>query len=240
VLTKVRQMALPKIEALGTIEASIVDDTGFPKQGKHSVGVARQYCCQLGKQDNCQAVVSLSVAKQHASLPIAHRLYLPEAWADDPDRRMKAKVPESIAFKTKPQIALDQLRAAHAAGIPVGTMLADAGDGYDSQYRDGITKLELLYAVGIRPNVLMWKGRCHSAGARSGWRETVTAAAACAADFHQGAGSQPGGQVLMVTLGHRRRLANASIHSRTTIEKIGVPSSICRGSVNSDSHATRL
>jgi SRSO17 transposase len=157
VLTKVRQMALPKIEALGAIEASIIDDTGFPKKGKHSVGVARQYCGQLGKQDNCQAVVSLSVANHHASLPVAHRLYLPEVWANDPDRRKQAKVPEDIVFKTKPQIALDQLRAAHAAGIPLGTVLADSGYGYDSQFREGITKLGLLYAVGIQSNVLMWK-----------------------------------------------------------------------------------
>jgi SRSO17 transposase len=157
VLTKVRQMALPKIEALGAIEASIIDDTGFPKKGKHSVGVARQYCGQLGKQDNCQAVVSLSIANHHASLPIAHRLYLPQSWADDPDRRKTAKVPEDIVFKTKPQIALEQLKAAHAAGIPLGTVLADAGYGYDSQFRDGITKLGLHYAVGIQSNVLMWK-----------------------------------------------------------------------------------
>jgi SRSO17 transposase len=157
VLTKVRQMALPKIEALGAIEASIIDDTGFPKKGKHSVGVARQYCGQLGKQDNCQAVVSLSVANHHASLPVAHRLYLPEVWANDPDRRKQAKVPEDIVFKTKPQIALDQLRAAHAAGIPLGTVLADSGYGYDSQFREGITKLGLLYAVGIQSNVLMWR-----------------------------------------------------------------------------------
>jgi SRSO17 transposase len=115
VLSKVRLMALPKIEALGAIEASIIDDTGFPKKGKHSVGVARQYCGQLGKQDNCQAVVSLSVANHHASLPVAHRLYLPEVWANDPDRRKQAKVPEDIAFKTKPQIALDQLCAAHVS-----------------------------------------------------------------------------------------------------------------------------
>jgi SRSO17 transposase len=85
VLAKVHQMALPKIEALGAVKASIIDDTGFPKKDKHSVGVARQYCGQLGKQDNCQAVVSLSVANHHASLPVAHRLYLPQTWANDPD-----------------------------------------------------------------------------------------------------------------------------------------------------------
>jgi SRSO17 transposase len=156
-LTTVRQMVLPKIEARGAIEASIIDDTGFPKKGKHSVGVARQYCGQLGKQDNCQAVVSLSVANHHGSLPIAHRLYLPGSWADDPERRAKAKIPEDIVFQTKSQIALDQLKNAHAAGIPLGTVLADSGYGYDSQFRDGVTKLGLLYAVGIQSNVLMWK-----------------------------------------------------------------------------------
>ena len=90
--------------------AWIVDDTGFPKKGRHSVGVARQYCGQLGKQDNCQVAVTLSVANEHASLPVAFRLYLPEAWADDPARRAKAGVPEDVAFRTKPQIALEQFR----------------------------------------------------------------------------------------------------------------------------------
>jgi SRSO17 transposase len=106
----------------------------------------------------------LSVANRHASLPVAHRLYLPEAWANDPDRRKQAKVPEDIVFKTKPQIALDQLQAAHGVGIPLGTVLADSGYGYDSQFREGITKLgrastrgRVLYAVGIQSNVLMWK-----------------------------------------------------------------------------------
>jgi SRSO17 transposase len=112
VLSKVRQTVLPNIEALGAIEASIVDDTGFPKKGKHSVGVARQYCGQLGKQDNCQAMASPSIANHHVSLPIAHRLYLPQIWANDPERRKKAKVPEDITFKTKPQIALEQLKTA--------------------------------------------------------------------------------------------------------------------------------
>jgi SRSO17 transposase len=157
VLAKIRQMVLPKIEALGPIEAVIVDDTGFPKKGKHSVGVARQYCGQLGKQDNCQAVVSLSLANHHASLPIAHRLYLPETWADDAERRKKAKVPEDVVFKTKPKIALDQLRAAKTAGLPLGMVLADAGYGNDSQFRDGVTQMGFQYAVGIQSNALMWK-----------------------------------------------------------------------------------
>src|ERR1700739_5157865 len=133
-LGRVRDWVLPKIERHGPIGAWIVDDTGFPKKGKHSVGVARQYCGQLGKQDNCQAVVSRSIANHHASLPVAHRLYLPEAWANDPDRRKQAKVPGDVVFKTKPQIALDHLRAAHVAGIPLGTGLGDAGYGYECQF----------------------------------------------------------------------------------------------------------
>jgi SRSO17 transposase len=157
VLAKIRHTVLPRIEALGAIEASIVDDTGFPKKGKHSVGVARQYCGQLGKQDNCQTVVSLSIANHHASLPIAHRLYLPESWANDPDRRSKAKVPPDVVFKTKPQIALDQIKTAHAAGVPLGTVLADAGYGNGSEFRAGVTALGLHYVMGVQSNMLLWK-----------------------------------------------------------------------------------
>ncbi len=102
VLAKVREMVLPELERHGPIEAWIIDDTGFAKKGRHSVGVARQYCGQLGKQDNCQAVVSLSIANRHASLPVSYRLYLPEAWAQDAARRDKAGVPEEIVFQTKP------------------------------------------------------------------------------------------------------------------------------------------
>jgi SRSO17 transposase len=97
VLTKVREMVLPEIERHGPIEAWIIDDTGFPKQGRHSVGVARQYCGQLGKQDNCQVAVSLSIANCHTSLPVAYRLYLPQMWAADRERRRKAGVPDEIA-----------------------------------------------------------------------------------------------------------------------------------------------
>ena len=97
---------MPSLERGGPIQAWIVDDTGLPKKGKHSVGVARQYCGQLGKQDNCQVAVSLSLASQTASLPIACRLDLPRTWAQDAGRRRKAGVPEEVVFKTKPEIAL--------------------------------------------------------------------------------------------------------------------------------------
>jgi SRSO17 transposase len=85
-LAGIRAEVLPKIEATGPIAAWIVDDTGFPKKGRHSVGVTRQYCGQLGKQDNCQVAVSLSVATAEASLPIAYQLYLPQDWAERPDQ----------------------------------------------------------------------------------------------------------------------------------------------------------
>jgi SRSO17 transposase len=157
VLTKVRQIALPAMEAHGAIEAWIIDDTGFPKKGRHSVGVARQYCGQLGKQDNCQAVVSLSVANHHGSLPIAHRLYLPEVWANDGERRTKAGVPPDIAFRTKPEIALDLIRDALTAGLAPSIVLADAGYGNEGKFRDGLTALGLRYVVGIQSNLLLWK-----------------------------------------------------------------------------------
>ena len=99
VLAKVREMVLPAIERHGPIDAWIIDDTGFPKQGRHSVGVARQYCGQLGKQDNCQVAVSLSIANHHASLPVAYQLYLPKDWAKDRARRRKAGVPRRSASK---------------------------------------------------------------------------------------------------------------------------------------------
>ena len=140
VLAKVREMVLPEIERHGPIEAWIIDDTGFPKQGRHSVGVARQYCGQLGKQDNCQVAVSLSIANHHASLPVAYRLYLPQDWAKDRDRRRKAGVPEEIVFKTKPQIALEQMRWACEAGLPRGVVLMDAGYGANTDLRANITR----------------------------------------------------------------------------------------------------
>src|SRR6516165_5430043 len=94
----VGELVLPATERSGPIEAWIIDDTGFPKKGRHSVGVTRQYCGQLGKQDNCQVAVSLSLANHDVSLPIAYRLYLPADWAKDQARRDKAKVPQTVAL----------------------------------------------------------------------------------------------------------------------------------------------
>lgn len=156
VLSAVRQQVLPAITRHGAIRAWIVDDTAFPKKGTHSVGVARQYCGQLGKPDNCQVAVSLSVANDHASLPVAYRLYLPEAWAKQPDRRREAGVPAEVTFQTKPQIALQQIRAAREGGIPPAVVLSDAGYGVDTNFRDGITELGLPYVAGITSTTSVW------------------------------------------------------------------------------------
>src|SRR5437660_583739 len=157
VLAKTRDMVLPAIERQGPIEAWIIDDTGIPKKGEHSVGVARQYCGQLGKQDNCQVAVSLSVATGNSSLPLTYQLYLPEAWAKDTERRKKTGVPEEIRFQTKPEIALDQIRQAVAAGVTRGVVLADAAYGNDSGFRAGVTGLELPYMVGVQSSTTAWE-----------------------------------------------------------------------------------
>jgi SRSO17 transposase len=156
VLGKVREMVLPAIERHGPIEAWIIDDTGFPKQGRHSVGVTRQYCGQLGKQDNCQVAVSLSIANHQASLPVAYQLYLPKEWAQDRARRRKAGVPKEISFKTKPRIALEQLQWACAAGLRRGVVLMDTGYGADTDLRASITTLGLTYVAGIMPQTSVW------------------------------------------------------------------------------------
>jgi SRSO17 transposase len=154
VLAKVREMVLPEIERHGPITAWIIDDTSFPKQGRHSVGVARQYCGELGKRANCQVAVSLSIANHYASLPAAYRLYLPEEeWAMDRARRRKARVPEEIEFQTKTEIALGQLRWACAARLPRGVVLADNFYGNRGPFRAEITALGLIYAVGILSNL---------------------------------------------------------------------------------------
>jgi SRSO17 transposase len=153
VMAKVQELVVPAIERHGPIEVWIIDDTSFPKKGSQSVGVQHQYCGELGKQANCQVVVTLSIANHHASLPIAYRLYLPEAWAENTARRKQAHVPENITFKTKPQIALEQIRAAYAAQVPAGVALMDPAYGSDSSLRNGIRELEGNYVAGVWSSV---------------------------------------------------------------------------------------
>src|SRR5487761_1246571 len=152
----VRDYALAAMSQAGPIVAWIVDDTGLPKKGTHSVGVARQYCGQTGKQDNCQVAVSLSAATWQASLPIAYRLYLPEVWAQDSQRRQQVGIPKKVHFETKLEIALGQIRQAMADGIAQATVLADPAYGNDTGFRQGVSALGLDYVLGIQSTTTVW------------------------------------------------------------------------------------
>ncbi len=156
-LEQVRKLVLPTMQKQGPVVAWIVDDTGFPKKGKHSVGVTRQYCGQVGKQENCRVAVSLSVATWSSSLPIGYRLYLPKEWAENAERRAKTEVPEEVEFQTKPDIALAQIRVAVAANLDRGVVLADAAYGINTEFRDGLTALSLQYVVGVQSSMTVWE-----------------------------------------------------------------------------------
>lgn len=150
------QYALPALLHLGEVESWVVDDTGFPKRGQHSVGVERQYCGQLGKTENCQVAVSLTLAHQLASLPVVLDLYLPKRWAYDWAQRKKAGVPRTLRFRTKHEIALAQIDAALSAGLPRGIVNADVAFGNNTDFRDELTARRLRYAVGIQATTTVW------------------------------------------------------------------------------------
>ena len=146
-------------DAAAWTEEQVLLDHGryrISEKREHSVGVARQYCGQLGKQDNCQVAVSLSLATEQGSVPIEFQLYLPEKWAKDQRRRKKAGVPEEVKFLTKPEIALEQIRAAKAAGVAVGIVLADAAYGNETAWREGLSEIELEYCVGVQSSTTVW------------------------------------------------------------------------------------
>ena len=157
VLVAVRDYVLEAVVPhAGEPEALLIDDTGFPKQGTHSVGVARQYCGQLGKQDNCQVAVSVSLAHERYSLPVAYRLYLPKEWAEDPVRRTEAKIPEAVDFATKPVLALQLLEQLQSVdGLPK-VVVVDAGYGVDTAFRQKLTALGFSYVVGITGAISVW------------------------------------------------------------------------------------
>ena len=179
ILRRVRERVLPSVTREEPIQAWIIDDTGYPKKGRHSVGVARQYCGQVGKQENCQAAVSLSVATHQASLPVAYRLYLPKEWADDAARRSKAGVPEDVTFQTKPEIALQQMRQALADGVPPPWHWPIRHMATTAVFALGSLNSGWLYAVGIMPTTTVGgpaRRRCRRRQSGRGRRATRCAA----------------------------------------------------------------
>lgn len=159
ILKVARTYVLDQMERHGGVIASIVDDTGMKKKGNLSVGVARQYCGNLGKQENCQVSVSLSLANEAMSTPIAHRLYLPEQWANDLERRRKAGVPDDIIFQTKWMISLGQIANAYNDGVLIAPVLTDAGYGDITEFRDQLTEWKIPYVVGIKKATTFWIGK---------------------------------------------------------------------------------
>jgi SRSO17 transposase len=147
------------IEALGDkerITTWVIDDTGFLKQGTHSVGVQRQYTGSAGKIANCQLGVSLCVATPTEHVPIDFELYLPKSWTEDAVRRREARIPDDVVFKTKIELAIDMMRRASADGIAGELVLADCFYGRSSLFRMATRELGLDYAVAVDADTRVW------------------------------------------------------------------------------------
>jgi SRSO17 transposase len=151
-----REYALAQLERHAPVAAWVVDDTGIPKKGAHSVGVAHQYCGVLGKSANCQVAVTVSLANTVSSVPCGFRLYLPEEWARDAPRRRAAGVPAEVRFQTKWEIALEQIDELIGDELPLAPVVADAGYGAATAFREGLTRRGLSYAVGISSEATVW------------------------------------------------------------------------------------
>ncbi len=134
----------------------VIDDTGFPKQGHHSVGVERQYSGTLGKTANCQVAVSLHQAAGEESTILDWRLYLPKSWTEDPQRRAEAGIPAEVKFQTKWQLALELIDEARGWGLRCGVVLGDAAYGEVTEFRQGLETRQLPYAVGIPSTLGVW------------------------------------------------------------------------------------
>jgi SRSO17 transposase len=156
VLRVARDWVLEPMERHGPVAAWIVDDTSIPKKGHHSVGVARQYCGALGKPENCQVAVTLNLANEAVSIPVAYRLYLPEEWAEDRRRRRAAGVPDGVAFQTKWEMAVDAITALQRDGLPPAPVVADAGYGVVTAFRDALTQRGIPYVVGVSGETTVW------------------------------------------------------------------------------------
>ena len=143
--------ALEAMTAHEPVDSWIIDDTGFLKQGKHSVGVQRQYTGSAGKTTNCQIGVSLTVTTRTEQLPIDFALYLPESWTEDRARRREARIPDDIQFATKTELALQMLRRAVDDGVPPGLVLADQAYGSSREFRKAVRAMGLHYGVAVDP-----------------------------------------------------------------------------------------
>ncbi|MBM3290391.1 MAG: IS701 family transposase [Candidatus Hydrogenedentes bacterium] len=165
--------ALAAMQERGRVRCSILDDTGFLKQGRCSPCVQRQYTGSAGKTTNCQVGVSLSVATEHAHLPIDMQLYMPESWANDPGRRRRAKIPESVVYRPKWVMGLDMIEKAVADGIPLGVVLADADYGNKAEFRDRLDELNLEYAVAVQKTTCVRRVRGAGNARRLGERKSV-------------------------------------------------------------------
>ncbi len=151
------QYALAQIEQREGIVAWLVDDTGFIKQGNHSVGVQRQYTGTAGKITNCQIGVSLTLATTSRHLPVDFELYLPQSWTGDPKRRREAGIPDDVVFRTKPKLALDMIQRAIDDDLPRGIVLADSGYGDSSAFRLALRGHGLDYAVAVDSTTKVWQ-----------------------------------------------------------------------------------
>jgi SRSO17 transposase len=184
-----RRLAMKFEREMSDIEGFIFDDTGFAKKGKHSVGVARQYSGTLGRTDNSQVAVSLHLAGAKGSGCIAMTLYLPEDWASDKERRAAVGVPEDVQFRTKWEIAMEQLDMALAAGVRRHPVLADAGYGDATEFRTGVEERGLLYVVGVSGVPTIWRPGITPAvplapkPGRPATRPTAKEAPVCLSDF---------------------------------------------------------
>ena len=149
----IRREVVPHIEPL---EAWVVDETGWLKQGQHSVGVSHQYCGSVGKSANCQVSVELVVSDGWVAAPIAARLYLPKSWSEDPARRAEAGVPEAVTFQTKSELALDLIQQAHAGGVSPAPVLGDSAYGDSGEFREGVRRLGMEFFLQVEPTHKAW------------------------------------------------------------------------------------